>query len=522
MGITVRAASLASRLVRKSSTNSNSGVRVFSTLNRFLTADEQGAVDGGLLPTVGRLFKRTLSFAAKGLGWILPKFLSLASLTFSSLWGWMVNAGQRIVNFDWNASDRELQQAINGGYLATAALWGGFVGSGLGWLAGIGLGYGVSMLCPVIGGAALARYISGQVALEAAEEVTQSLVSAVTQTLRAMANQASISLYINSRKFLKRNSDGLAGLLSRLGYGGAAESLKNVLDEWGADNGPRFTIAEAFEEQIERLPIALQIFAEEAVDEFFDSFIEAGYIVAQELDTAVSAAKNAQRENPDRGVVLYPDRDNPNVKIVLHGAQQELIPQVQTVLETHRVLDGKDVGAIAAVPMHEIVTPITSRYTLTIHYNEYEKPPLKRNGRTGRVSKMKVSDSELGISFNQLKIAFKPFTWGGIRATAHLDNGRQLAVYAVSESECDDMLRSLASFTTAEITRTVYTDVNRGVRQNQRKEATRMYAYKATMAIRSLNPISGQYNVENQTIYLWRDVPVGLDRFGARDPLQQP
>ncbi|MBE9061856.1 hypothetical protein [cf. Phormidesmis sp. LEGE 11477] len=504
MGIIVTASNLSSRTIRQSVTQNSGGIRKLSTLNRFLSNSEQDDT-GGILG----FFQKVFRFSVKGAGWIATNLLKLGSLTFTSAWGWLVNTSFRVVNFDWNASDEELKQLVQGSYTAAAATWGAFVGSALGWTAGIGLGYGVSMLVPVIGGAVLAKYVAGRVAQEAIEEVSQKLFQAIAQTFQLLVDQTSISLYINSRKFLKRRRDLLP------------ENLREIVDEWGSDNGPRVTIAESFEERLETLPLVGQIFAEEAVDEFFDSFIEAGFIVAGELDAAVEAAKNAKTDDPERGILLYPDRDNPNDKIVLVGNQNELIPHVQGVLANRRALENKDVGDIAAVPMHEVVTPATSRYTLTIHYNEFEKPPFTRLGRRGKTAKLKVSDSELGITFNQLKIAFKPYTWGGIRATTQLDNGRQLAVYAISDAECNDMIQSLLSFTSAEATRTVYTNVNSGVSANQRKESVRLYPVKATMATRSLNQVSGRFDIETQTMFLWRDQPVGIDRFGVADQPQQ-
>lgn len=500
MGIAVAASNLASRTVRQNVTQNSSGIRKLSTLNRFLSSSEQDD-SGGI---VG-FFQKVFNFGLKGAGWIATNLLQLGALTFTSAWGWLVNTGQRLVNFNWNASDTELKQLVSGGYLAAASTWGAFVGSSLGWVTGIGLGYGVSMLVPVIGGAVLAKYVASKVAEEAIPEISQALIAALSQTLRAMGSQASISLYINSRKFLKRRKDLLP------------EGLREVVDKWGSDNGPQVTIAESFEERLEKLPLVGQIFAEEAVDEFFDSFIEAGYIVAGELDAAVQAAKNAQGEDPERGMLLYPDRDNPNDKIVLVGNQKELIPHVQGVLANRRALDNKDVGDIAAVPLHEVVTPATSRYTLTIHYSEFEKPPFTRLGKRGKTAKLKVPDSELSISFNQLKVAFKPYTCGGIRATTQLNNGRQLAVYGVNDAECNDVTQSLLSFTSAEATRTVYTNVNSGVAANQRKEATRLYPVKATMATRSRNQTSGRFEVTTQTMMLWRENPLGIDRFGATD-----
>lgn len=504
MSITVAVGSLVSRAIRKNVTGNDVGLRSISTLNRFLSASEQGD-GGGLLG----FFSKVFQFGVKNAGWIARNLLQLGSLTFTAAWGWLVNTSHRIANFDWNASDDELRQLVTGSYTAAAALWGASVGASLGWLAGIGLGYGVSLICPVIGGPMLAKYVASEVAQEALEEVSQTLVASVRQTIEAMANQVSISLYINSRKWLKRNKELLPS------------GVQDIVNDWGSDNGPRVTIAESFEEGLERLPLASQIFAEEVVDEFFDSFIEAGYIIAGELDAAVASAKATENKNPERGVLLYPDRDNPVDRVVLAGGQKELIPQVQGVLDNRRALQNKDVGDIAAVPLHEVVTPATSRYTLTVHYTEHETPPNNRLGRRGKTSKMKVSDAELGITFNQLKVAFKPYTWGGIRVTAKMNNGRQVAVYAATESEGDDMVNSLLSFSTAEATRRVYSDVNSGVPVNQRKSATRLYPYKATMAKRSLNQVSGRYNIETQTMYLWRTNPVGVDRFGpTNEPAQ--
>ena len=48
----------------------------------------------------------------------------------------------------------------------------------------------------------------------------------------------------------------------------------------------------------------------DAKEEFVDSFIEAGFIIAYELDNAISQAKKAQNQilGKERTIILEPDR----------------------------------------------------------------------------------------------------------------------------------------------------------------------------------------------------------------------
>ncbi|MEH2445796.1 MAG: hypothetical protein V7K18_08430 [Nostoc sp.] len=71
------------------------------------------------------------------------------------------------------------------------------------------------------------------------------------------------------------------------------------------------------------------------------------------------------------------------------------------------------------------------------------------------------------------------YTWGRFRATANLDNGRQMQVYGGSDETAANMLKSLANFSTAKIlTVTVAEEKKEGRRaENKRmyKENTRVY-----------------------------------------------
>lgn len=503
MGITISASNLASRAIRQRVTQSSNGVRVLETANRFLSRSEQS--DGGFLSNL-------VKFGVRATGWIVRSVLGLGAFTFTSIWGWLVNAGQRLVNFDWNASDAELAQLVNARYTAVASSWGSFVGSGLGWLAGVGLGYGVSLICPVIGGAVLARYVAGRVVTEAIPEVTAALLSALQQTLGAMAQQASISLYVNSRKFIKRNS-------SRFSPG-----LKEVIDEWGSDNGPRVTIAESFEKRVERLPILSQVFVEEAVDEFFDSFIEAGYIVAGELDAAMAAAKAEESKNPQRGLVLYPDRENDREKIVIAGNQKELIPQVQGVLANERALFNRDVGQLVGQAVDDYVRDKELTLRLRFQLFNRQSPPYgsTRNDDLTRVTITIPDVKRSALNWNRLRLALggeNGYLWGRFKARGRIDGKRYVTVYGGTPDEAEKRLRSVMELSNARI-QTINTteekkDGDRITNPALQKQTTRVYPGYVTILNRERviavdqgrASVDGRWRDRSSRFNLWRTSP---------------
>ena len=502
MPITLIASQLSSRNVRQTATQSSNGIRVLDTANRFLSSGQQ---DNSFF---GSLFR----FGLKATGWIVKSLLGLASFSFSSLWGWMVNAGQRLVNFDWNASDAELKQLVNARYTAVSASWGAFVGSGLGWLAGVGLGYGVSLICPVIGGAVLARYVASRVLLEGIPEIKAALLSAIQQTLGALAQQASISAYINGRKFIKRNRELFP------------PELREVIDQWGSDNGPRVTIAETFEQQVEKLPILGQVFVEEAVDEFFDSFIEAGFIVASELDQALAAAKAAQPKNPERGIILYPDRENPRDKIVLAGTQTELIPQVQGVLDTHRSLDNRDVGQITGQAIDDYVRDKELSLRLRFQLFNRPAPPYGRAGSNElvRVTITVPDVKRSALSWDRLRFALggeNGYLWGRFKARGRIDAKRYVTVYGGTEDEAVKRLKAVMELSDARIqTINVTEELKDGDRLSNprlQKQSTKVYPGYVTIINRERvlaidqgrASVDGQWRDKDNRFNLWRTSP---------------
>jgi hypothetical protein len=112
----------------------------------------KGKTDGGLL---GWAWNAVTGFV----GWTFSAALAGLSWTVSKTWGIILGTVEKLKSFNWNATEDELENSIKARNEQLAGIWGGVVGSGVGWLAGIGVGYGVALTSPTIGGANLARLV---------------------------------------------------------------------------------------------------------------------------------------------------------------------------------------------------------------------------------------------------------------------------------------------------------------------------------------------------------------------------
>jgi hypothetical protein len=376
----------------------------------------------------------------------------LKTIAFSAtkIWGWVIGRIEQLKSFNWNASDAELATMIENQNLALAGLWGGVVGQGFGWLAGIGIGYGVAFLCPVVGGAALARLTATKVGREAVEEILPALRNALTQTAGALANAGLISVYTNYRRLLK--SAPLAFLKGLYGDQ-TADFIKNI---WGNKGGPDMSFNVQMDEAVESISNKyLQNFLEEFFDESWDSFTEAGFIVAQEIDAAFAQNKASQKEllGPERSIEIIPDREAEDETLKLIEMPQQLaIPVIQQTLNTQRLLYNRDIGAVIGQPSSSSGRANFQLRQLLIVFRSRPHPPWRElTGKRCRQAEVQIPDLKVGVTWQEIKTAADPYTWGRFRATANLDNRRQMAVYGSTAQEAQTKLRKLALLSTSNI-----------------------------------------------------------------------
>ncbi|NJN04884.1 MAG: hypothetical protein HC816_21785 [Leptolyngbyaceae cyanobacterium RM1_1_2] len=494
MALTISPRSLLSRITRESV--SGKKPKLIQIGNVLTQKDSKG----NILQRVWGGLSRVFGFITK-----LTRF----ALRVTDIFGWIINGIGAISRFNWNQTDLQLQQTLKNQNLLIASTWGSFAGQGAGWLAGLAIGYGVSLVVPVIGSAALARGIAATVGSEALEELYFGLMASIRATATGLATGALINAYVQARRFLKRAP--IQALTKLFG----AEKARFIKNKWGAEGGPDLSFATQFEESIENLgDDYVQVFLENFFEESWDGFIESGYIVASELDAAYAQASAAQ--GPERRITLIPDQRAPAEAIFLSGPEAQVRVQAQTALTQHRLIYNRDVGAIVGQPAEDWYRARPQRRKLTLIFNERPEPPWRlAGGRRPKTATYAIPDVKAGLTWEELKRFARPYTWGGFRATANLNNGRQMAVYASTPTEAEKMLRRLAQLSTAEIT-TVSTTAEGQRNPNLKKKPTYLYPAFAYLLVRRPSiDASGRTDLEGGT---WDESKQRIDLW----PPQQP
>jgi hypothetical protein len=399
----------------------------------------------------------------------------------TSIFGWLRERVEQVKAFNWNASEKELEVLMESQNVRIASVWGSALGRTFGWVAGIGIGYGISFLCPVIGGGALAKAVAVGVGKEAVGEIVNGISGAISQTVGALANNALISGYINYRKLLKQIPDNVLKSI----YG--KDTANFIKTQWGNEGQPIISFNSKMDELVESIQDKkLRAFTEAFLEESWDSFAEAGMIIAYEIDAAYAQAKRAQENNQGkrRTVRLTPDRRRKE-QLLLSAGSSDIETSTLETLNTYRLVANRDMGQIIGMPAEDYLTAKPLRRQLTLVYKGKSEPPWKMpNGKPAKQVEITIPDAIVGLTWQKIKLAAKNYTWGKFRATAHLDNGRQMAIYGASKGEAERALKRFATLSTAKILTLNVTEEVEKKNINLRKNPTPIYPAYATLVVR--------------------------------------
>lgn len=432
---------------------------------------------------------RWLTGLGKRLGGFLLNIVErVVSWLLSNAWSVIVEASYTIANFDWNQTDASLRSAITANNVQIAGALGQALGTGSVWLVSVALATGASLKFPVLGGK-----VALALAEEGGEEIRGQVVSLLNTTRGALARNAVLGTMLTLRRLR------LFGLAP----------ITQQREPW--------SIAGAIEERIEGIDNELlRAFVENFVEGAVDAIIEVGYVVSYAIDDYYASSKMANETmfGEQRAVKVIPDRANEEEFITLRGPQELLKQNVQTALTTHTWVHNRDLGQLVGQPAQDWLRAGTQRRKLTIVFKSKENPPWVAAPGQPRVKEVTytIPEPDIGLTWQKIKTAAKHYTWGKFRATANLDNGRQMAVYGATEAEAERKLRELLTLSSGNLL-TLSVSEEKDRHPNLRKEAREMYPAYATLLIRrstaeltGTNDLSGNnYAEELRRIELWPD-----------------
>lgn len=437
MPVAVQVANLSSRVTRKTITG-GSNVRKWKP-NAVTT--KQG--EGGILQTI-------IDWGKSFFGWISGKLGELVSwvksqINFTNIFRGIVTTLSFLANFNINISDKQIDQIWKQNRINMAGMLGDNVGTALGWVVG-GFLPAASMF---VFNEALSLYVLKNVGEEAFGEITSSVSATISASVQIMKYQTFLWQFRNLRTWLKKPGNPIGGFL-RNKFG------SEKIDKWGEENSKPWSVAIAWDEWIDKLEDTnpeLANFLEEAVDSFFDSVVEAGYVVAGSLDSWYLMQSDTGPN--DKNYNFIPDKTKPEEKFPIVGGLMERKNQILDIWNQYKMLDHRDVGQIIPMGWNDLESSLKpSEFIIIIQWVNKKTPPFygKRYPSEGeskiirRVECTIPNVSRAKLDFNSIKAAAgrsMGIMTGPVRCKLNLKSGRSIQIAAPDEGTGERQLLDL-------------------------------------------------------------------------------
>lgn len=399
------------------------GERIIDFASQF---DNEQDGEGNIISRIWNFAKAVAGFAFKDvLGFVLR------TLNLSAIWGKLVNSLQFAINFNFGASDSQLEAQLRGQWNAYAGQFGGLVGSSLGWV-----------LCGVVPGAiifkfnsAMGAHVLKEVGEEALDEISANVAFLAQTGTRNLARAGFIRQFKNLRRWVNRPDSPVYGLLP-----------SSLIEAW--ETGKSWTIAQQIEEKIESIPNqALENFVEEVWEEAGDSCIEAGYVVAGALDTWMAEQR---RTGSEQVLEVTPNREYPSEKFLLAGPENELRTTLPQTIANYELIDQRDIGVVSTLdPAQMFVKAMPLELYCRIEFrsdrgNEGPRPSYQISS----VKRTRINDYAF---IRSICGGGNGYLWGKWKAIAQMNDGHTITSYAASEALAENRVRDLAKLSDAEI-----------------------------------------------------------------------
>jgi hypothetical protein len=170
---------------------------------------------------------------------------------------------------------------------------------------------------------------------------------------------------------------------------------------------------------------------------------------------------------------------------ILSGSEEALKPIITMLIAMNQLLENKDIGQFLGESIEEYARANPHNIKLQIVFYSVKSPPWRSEDLSKKLHKATYQIPDIDkrkITWSNIKTACggkDGYMWGRFRATANLDNGRQMQVYGGTEKDAETRLKELLALSKAKIlTLTVAEEKKEGRRaadQYMYKPSVRMY-----------------------------------------------
>lgn len=469
---------LKSSQIRSLVTQSGDGERLIDGILTTESNDEEGIL-GGLI----KIIEKVNSWGAAVSGFMLRAIGGGIGFTFTALMAQIQSISMFIWNFNWNATDEEMDASFAQYQSIIAGQLGGTLGNALGWLVcGGGSGLVVMKFNKLLG----ARMLK-EVGEEALDELLANLRVLVNQAAQMSLRWLAIQTFKSGRKAIKQMLRDPNGPLAKL-YKTMGGDLEKV-QKWGEKGQKPWSFAIQQELFIESIKNDFwENFTEELIEEFWDACSEAFYVIAGTADQYMLEQKlnKATLLGQQEVVEITPNREFEDEKIILAGPQELIKPVIVQTMTQHQLLEGRSIGNF----MGETIEEVANREIKTLMARLVFSSSEARKTQPTTITLYNVDRAKL--DWTELKMAMggsNGYMWGPWQVNAIMDDETTIRVWANTEAEGLDRVNALARFVTGEIlTVNSYHQMREGKRityETLRKDPRRQYPWELLI----INPV---------------------------------
>jgi hypothetical protein len=326
-----------------------------------------------------------------------------------------MGAAMSLYTFDWNKTDKQLQEEMKATEAAMFSAGGRLVATGAVRFTGFAVTEKIRNRYPTI---------DPEIIADMNDENRDELRSAIVGMLNSMRNslqkQAILSTYMSGRQLFGYKEE--PGEKDRKPW-----ILSDKLDE----------IAESPKDK------NFKAFLTSFKDEFEDQFFDMGYLITNGVQTHYNMQKRLweQKDGVLRLVKYTPDVSEPQSYTFVHGTEE----QVKTAINSARLgavhLADKDVGQIAMIGVGKAMKADLSERTLTLTYRDGPNGSSNKPEGRSAVKTIKIPNIKRTVDYDKIKLLSKPVMSGPYRVTAKLSDGHELQGYFSSASEGESFFR---------------------------------------------------------------------------------
>jgi hypothetical protein len=321
-----------------------------------------------------------------------------------------------LYNFNFNQTDKQIEEAIEQNNVAMVGQGGRLAASGLVRFAAIGVTKKALHKYPKIDPSALLAVQEDQ-----REEFTSGLQSVLTSMRSSVQNSMFLSTYMSFRKLFGKSPD---------------------------KPGEPWIISEKIEDSTEKIQDKyLKSFLTQFREEAEDAIMDVGYLLTSGVQTSYLMAKEAKKQNAalEKVVKYTPDESEPGNFTFLVGDSDSIIETVQTARAVAVTVEKKDIGEAVMIELPRAIRTEANHRILTAFYRAgVNGASTKPDGKRSTSKMFTISNVKPTVDWQKLKDTLKPVDGGPHKVICKLSDGHQLHGFFVSEAEGKRFLRVIA------------------------------------------------------------------------------